>query len=163
MDSARQLDDMNPEAQRALLEQLRGWASALGFSQIGVADVDLSHAEDGLSQWLAQGFHGAMGYMALHGVKRARPAELVPGTVRVVTARMDYLPQEVPEGWQAIEWQRLDDPRQAALSMYARGRDYHKVLRARLQKLADRLAEAIGPFGHRVFTDSAPVLEVELA
>jgi epoxyqueuosine reductase len=104
-----------------------------------------------------------MVYMAAHGVKRARPAELVPGTVRVITARMDYLPQQVPEGWQAVEWQRLADPGRAALSMYARGRDYHKVLRSRLQKLADRLAEAIGPFGHRVFTDSAPVLEVELA
>ena len=104
-----------------------------------------------------------MAYMAAHGVKRARPAELVPGTVRVITARMDYLPQDTPEGWQAIEWQRLADPQQAALSMYARGRDYHKVLRSRLQKLADRLAEAVGPFGHRVFTDSAPVLEAELA
>jgi epoxyqueuosine reductase len=163
MDSARQLDDMDPEAQHALLAQLRGWASALGFSQIGVADVDLSHAEDGLSQWLAQGFHGGMAYMAAHGVKRARPAELVPGTVRVITARMDYLPQEVPEGWQAIEWARIADPGHASLSMYARGRDYHKVLRSRLQKLADKLADAIGPFGHRVFTDSAPVLEVELA
>jgi epoxyqueuosine reductase len=163
MNSARQLDNMNPEAQRALLSQLRGWASALGFSQIGVADVDLSHAEDGLLQWLAQGFHGAMGYMAVHGVKRARPAELVPGTVRVITARMDYLPQVVPEGWQAIEWQRIGDAEHASLSMYARGRDYHKVLRSRLQKLADKLSGAIGPFGHRVFTDSAPVLEVELA
>jgi epoxyqueuosine reductase len=104
-----------------------------------------------------------MAYMAAHGVKRARPAELVPGTVRVITARMDYLPQDTPEGWQTIEWQRLADPSQAALSMYARGRDYHKVLRSRLQKLADRLAEAVGPFGHRVFTDSAPVLEAELA
>jgi epoxyqueuosine reductase len=163
MNSARQLDDMNPEAQHALLEQLRAWASALGFSQIGVADVDLSHAEDGLLQWLAQGFHGAMGYMAAHGVKRARPAELVPGTVRVITARMDYLPQVVPEGWQAIEWQRIGEVEQGSLSMYARGRDYHKVLRSRLQKLAERLSGAIGPFGYRVFTDSAPVLEVELA
>ena len=147
----------------ALLAQLRERAALLGFSQIGVADVDLSDAEPGLLQWLDNGFHGSMAYMAVHGLKRARPAELVPGTVRVITARMDYLPRQLAEGWQAVEWQRLAEPEQAALSMYARGRDYHKVLRARLQQLADHLAEAIGPFGHRVFTDSAPVLEVELA
>ena len=147
----------------ALLGELRAHATRLGFSQIGVADVDLSDAEPGLLRWLDNGFHGAMVYMAAHGLKRARPAELVPGTVRVITARLDYLPQQLPEGWQAIEWQRLADPAQAAVSIYARGRDYHKVLRARLQKLADHLADAIGPFGHRVFTDSAPVLEVELA
>ena len=146
-----------------MLPQLQEWAAALGFSQIGVADVDLASAEPGLMQWLHNGFHGAMDYMALHGLKRARPAELVPGTVRVITARMDYLPRERLEGWQAVEWARLDDPQKAAISIYARGRDYHKVLRQRLQKLADRLAEAIGPYGHRVFTDSAPVLEVELA
>ena len=146
-----------------LLLQLHEWAEALGFSQIGVADVNLSSAEPGLLQWLHNGFHGAMDYMSLHGVKRARPAELVPGTVRVITARMDYLPRDRPEGWQAVEWQRLEDSRHAGVSMYARGRDYHKVLRGRLQKLADRLAAEVGPFGHRVFTDSAPVLEVELA
>lgn len=117
--------------------------------------------------WLARGFHGDMDYMASHGLKRARPAELVPGTVRVITARLDYLPQGLPKdphgGWQAVEWQRLSSPGAATVSAYARGRDYHKVLRARLQKLADRLSERIGPFGYRVFTDSAPVLEVELA
>lgn len=114
-------------------------------------------------QWLAQGFHGEMHYMAAHGLKRARPAELVPGTVSVITARMDYLPRQTPEGWQAIEFERLQRPRDAFVSVYARGRDYHKVLRARLQKLSERIAEAVGPFGHRVFTDSAPVLEAELA
>lgn len=145
------------------LERLREWASAAGFSQIGVADIDLASAEPGLLAWLHNGFHGSMDYMARHGLKRARPAELVPGTVRVITARMDYLPRDLPEGWQAVEWQRLARPDAATVSMYARGRDYHKVLRARLQALADRLAEALGPFGHRVFTDSAPVLEVELA
>ena len=168
MTGTRQLSS---EQQQTLLAQLREQAAALGFSQIGVADVDLSHAEPGLMQWLGHGFHGSMAYMAAHGLKRARPAELVPGTVRVITARMDYLPQQLPDhreagtpaGWQAIEWQRLADPAQAAVSMYARGRDYHKVLRARLQQLADKLADAVGPFGHRVFTDSAPVLEVELA
>lgn len=118
-------------------------------------------------QWLAQGFHGEMHYMAAHGLKRARPAELVPGTVSVITARMNYLPRttalEAPAGWQAVEFARLADPAQGAVSVYARGRDYHKVLRARLQKLSERIAEAIGPLGHRVFTDSAPVLEAELA
>ena len=104
-----------------------------------------------------------MGYMAAHGLKRARPAELVPGTLRVITARMDYLPRTTPVDWVAGEQARLQDPAQAVVSVYARGRDYHKVLRSRLQKLADRLAAEIGPFGHRVFTDSAPVLEVELA
>jgi len=149
--------------QAALLANLREWAAAAGFSQIGVADVDLSHAEAGLLEWLNNGFHGSMAYMATHGLKRARPAELVPGTVRVITARLDYLPRATPEDWQAVEWRRLEDPEQAALSMYARGRDYHKVLRSRLQTLAERLAASVGPFGHRVFTDSAPVLEVELA
>ena len=148
---------------KALLAQLRDEARALGFSQIGVADVNLASAEPGLLAWLNNGFHGDMDYMAAHGLRRARPAELIPGTVRVITARMDYLPKATPEGWQAIELQRLERPGHATVSLYARGRDYHKVLRARLQALADRLAVAIGPFGHRVFTDSAPVLEVELA
>mgnify|MGYP000299394825 CR=1 FL=1 len=150
-------------AELDLTQALRDWAHALGFSQIGVADVDLSSAEAGLTAWLQAGFHGQMEYMARHGLKRARPAELVPGTVRVITARMDYLPRQTPQGWQAIEWHRLGQPARANVSLYARGRDYHKVLRARLQQLADLLAEAIGPLGHRVFCDSAPVLEVELA
>ena len=146
-----------------LLTQVRGWATELGFSQIGVADVDLSSAEPGLQAWLAAGYHGGMHYMAAHDAKRARPAELVAGTLRVISARMDYLPPGTPDGWQAIEWRRIADPAEATVSLYARGRDYHKVLRSRLQTLADRIAEAIGPFGHRVFTDSAPLLEVELA
>ncbi len=101
--------------------------------------------------------------MAARGLLRARPAELVPGTVRVITARMDYLPRDTPADWPALEARALEDPRRAVVSVYARGRDYHKVLRTRLQALADQLAAAIGPYGHRVFTDSAPVLEVELA
>ena len=148
---------------QALLAQLRGWALAEGFSQIGVADVDLGSAEAGLQSWLLNGFQGSMDYMARHGLKRARPAELVPGTVRVITARLDYLPRSAPADWQAAEWQRLSRPAEAVVSIYARGRDYHKVMRNRLQRVADRLAQAVGPFGHRVFTDSAPVLEVELA
>ncbi len=187
------------------MRRLKGWAHELGFSQIAIAGIDLTHAEAGLADWLAAGFHGGMGYMARHGMKRARPAELVPGTASVITARMDYLPRDavvranVPhraadattagmgpndavdaataaarspdaaalppsaDDWIAVERRRLADPQQAVVSVYARGRDYHKVLRARLQQLAERLAAAIGPFGHRVFTDSAPVLEVELA
>lgn len=139
------------------------WARELGFSQIGVAGVDLSSAEPGLAAWLSNGFHGEMAYMQAHGVRRARPAELVPGTVSVITARMDYLPAATPEGWQAIEFDRLRQPAEGIVSMYARGRDYHKVLRSRLQKLSDRIAQEVGPFGHRAFTDSAPVLEAELA
>ena len=150
-----------------LIIQIRAWAQQLGFSQIGVTGVDLSSAEAGLVTWLANGFHGEMGYMAAHGLKRARPAELVPGTVSVITARMDYFPQKSSsgslDGWQALEFNRLNDPAEGIVSMYARGRDYHKVLRNRLQKLADSIALEIGPFGHRVFTDSAPVLEAELA
>lgn len=146
-----------------LWSQVQTWAAELGFSRVGVAGVDLSSAESGLQAWLSNGFHGRMDYMAAHGMKRARPAELVPGTVSVITARMDYLPRNTPPDWQAIEWDRLNQPARGAISIYARGRDYHKVLRARLQKLQERIAGAIGPFGHRVFTDSAPVLEAELA
>lgn len=135
----------------------------MGFSQIGVTGVDLSTAEPGLSAWLAQGFHGDMTYMASHGLKRARPAELVPGTVSVITARMDYLPAATPPDWQAVEFSRLQRPQEGIVSVYARGRDYHKVMRARLQKLSDQIAGALSPLGYRVFTDSAPVLEAELA
>jgi epoxyqueuosine reductase len=147
----------------ALLARLRVWAHELGFSQIAVADVDLGSAEPGLQAWLSAGHHGRMHYMAAHGLKRARPAELVPGTLRVITARMDYLPRATEPGWQAVEWAGLAKPEQAQVSIYARGRDYHKVLRQRLQKLAERMQEEVGPLGYRVFTDSAPVLEVELA
>ncbi len=101
--------------------------------------------------------------MAAHGLKRARPAELVPGTVSVITLRMDYLPRATPDGWQTLELQRLQRPGEAGVSLYARGRDYHKVVRARLQKLCDQITAELGPWGYRVFTDSAPVLEVELA
>jgi len=145
------------------VDSIRAWALELGFSQIGVADVDLTSAEAGLTAWLAQGFHGDMAYMAAHGLRRARPAELVPGTVSVVTVRMDYLPRTTADHWQTVEFERLQRPQEGIVSLYARGRDYHKVLRSRLQKLCDRMALELGPFGHRVFTDSAPVLEAELA
>ena len=146
-----------------LVSQVQAWGKQLAFSQIGVAGVDLSAAEPGLLAWLSAGSHGDMAYMAAHGLKRARPAELVPGTLSVITARLDYLPRDTPPDWVEREWQRLQRPGEAIISVYARGRDYHKVLRQRLQRLADRITEAVGPFGHRVFTDSAPVLEVELA
>jgi len=146
-----------------LVADIGRWADELGFSQIGIAGVDLKTAEPGLAAWLSNGFHGEMAYMAAHGLKRARPAELVPGTASVITARMDYLPAATPDGWQAVEFERLSRPQEGVVSMYARGRDYHKVLRSRLQKLAERIADTVGPFGHRVFTDSAPVLEAELA
>jgi epoxyqueuosine reductase len=140
-----------------LAARIRQWGRELGFDAIGFAETALDAAEAELNDWLAAGFHGEMDYMASHGTKRSRPAELVPGTVSVITARMNYLPEAAP-----ME-DVLADGTRAALSRYALGRDYHKLLRARLQKLAGRIAEAIGPFGHRVFTDSAPVLEVALA
>ena len=146
-----------------LVSLIRVWARELGFSQIGVADVDLSSAEPGLSAWLAAGFHGQMDYMARHGLKRARPAELVPGTVSVITARMDYLPRQTPDDWPEQELARLDQRGEAVVSVYARGRDYHKVLRKRLSDLGQRIAEQVQGLGHRAFTDSAPVLEAELA
>jgi epoxyqueuosine reductase len=148
---------------RQLISQIQAWAQELGFSQIGVAGVDLSSAEPGLLRWLAQGCHGDMAYMAAHGLKRARPAELLPGTLSVITACMDYLPKATSVDWQAIEFDRLERPGEGIVSLYARGRDYHKVLRSRLQKLSDRIAAQVGPLGYRVFTDSAPVLEAELA
>ncbi len=145
------------------MRSLRSWGHELGFSQIGVTGIDLSTAEAGLLAWLQAGFHGGMDYMARHGLKRARPAELVPGTVSVVSLRMDYLPRDTPDDWVAREEAALTEPGRAVVSVYARGRDYHKVMRGRLARLAERLATEVAPLGHRVFCDSAPVLEVELA
>lgn len=145
------------------LQQIQAWAHELGFTQVGVAGVDLSSAEPQLLQWLALGYHGDMHYMERHGLKRARPAELVPGTVSVITVCMPYLPgRTTSPDWQERELSRLDEPREAVVSLYARGRDYHKVVRGRLRKLCDRIESLVGPFGHRVFSDSAPVLEKEL-
>jgi len=155
---------LDAEGLNALARQIREWASELGFGRVGITDIDLSHAEAGLQQWLDDGCHGDMDYMAAHGMKRARPAELVPGTVRVISARMNYLPSDTDmTTWRQREAARVSMPAEAVVSVYARGRDYHKVMRQRLQQLADRIAQAIGPFGYRAFTDSAPVLEVELA
>ena len=147
----------------ALWTELQSAAQEQGFSQIGVTGVNLSEAEPGLQAWLAAGFHGSMHYMASHGLKRARPAELVPGTVSVITVRMDYLPGNAAEVSAETERESLTQTHLGVVSVYARGRDYHKVLRSRLQKLQERMAVILGPFGHRVFTDSAPVMEAELA
>jgi epoxyqueuosine reductase len=140
-----------------LAERIKEWGVSLGFQAVGIAHADLSAAEPRLLDWLGKGWHGEMEYMARHGALRARPAELKPGTLRVISCRMDYL-DEVPGS--------LDDelkPGHAYIARYARGRDYHKVLRLRLQKLCDRIGAEAGPFGYRVFTDSAPLLEVEAA
>lgn len=146
-----------------LAANIKQWGRALGFAEVRIADIDLSAAEPGLLAWLAAGHHGQMDYMASHGLKRARPAELVPGTVRVISVRMDYLPSGTAPDWREHEAARLEQPQQAVVSLYARGRDYHKVLRQRLAQLAEKISAALGPIGYRVFTDSAPVLEVALA
>lgn len=138
--------------------RIREWGLELGFQQVGIAGIDLADAEDRLKDWLQNGFHGDMAWMQRHGTKRSRPAELVPGTVSIVTVRMDYLSED-----QATSKALLDHPGKAYVSRYALGRDYHKVLRGRLRKLARRLEADIGSYGHRVFVDSAPVLEKPLA
>jgi epoxyqueuosine reductase len=151
-----------------LARTIKTWGRELGFAGVRIADVDLTDQEAGLQAWLAAGFHGEMDYMASHGMKRARPAELVPGTVRAISVRMDYLPQasegaDADADWRARECLRQSDPQAAVVSLYARGRDYHKVLRSRLQQLAERIRGAVGDYGYRVFTDSAPVMELPLA
>ena len=146
-----------------LLREIREHAARLGLSQIGVSDLRLGDTEAHLARWLEQGMHGTMDYMQRHGLTRARPQELLPGTLRVITARLDYLPQDAPAGWRAREWQRLREPEQAVVSLYARGRDYHKVLRHKLAQLAGFIAERANPRVLRAFTDSAPVPEVALA
>jgi len=143
---------------KTLSASLRAWAWDLGFTGVGVATIDLPSDEAFFLDWLRAGFNGQMGYMSRHGVKRSRPAELIPGTVSCISVRMDYWPEESADAATT-----LADGNLGYVSRYAMGRDYHKVLRARLQKLCDRIQEAVGPFGYRVFTDSAPVLEKALA
>jgi len=155
--SARAVRRLRPTELAALAAKVKTWGRELGFQAVGIADTDLSAAEPRLLAWLASGFAGELDYMRKHGAKRTRPASLVPGTVRVITARMDYLPRAADSA------SVLADGDKAFVARYALGRDYHKVLRSRLQRLADRIAERIGAFGYRVFTDSAPVMEVELA
>jgi len=148
----------NPHDMQAFTDQLRHWADELGFAQLGISDIDLSAAEASLHQWLARGHHGEMEYMHHHGTKRSRPAELVEGTLSIISVRMDYFPEPMDSSWQV-----LNSPSLGYISRYALGRDYHKLMRKRLQQLADRIATAIGPFGYRVFVDSAPVLEKAIA
>ena len=156
--SAQQSDSVADQDWRSLTANIRRWGQALGFQEVGVAGTDLAIEEARMLDWLAQGRHGAMDYMARHGATRARPAELVPGTIRVITARMNYRP---PAARASAEV--LADSGKAFIARYALGRDYHKVLRGKLQRLADRIRDEIGDFAYRVFTDSAPVLEVALA
>jgi len=137
-----------------LARRIKEWGRELGFDAIGIAGTDLGEAERELHDWLAAGMHGEMDYMAAHGTKRSRPAQLVPGTRAVIVGRINYRPAAAGIA---------EDPQRAAISRYALGRDYHKLLRARLQKLAERIEKETGAFGHRVFTDSAPVMEVPLA
>jgi len=142
----------------ALKDTVVTWCAELGFQNCGISDIDLAVAEQRLSDWLARKFHGSMAYMQRHGRKRSRPDELVPGTVRVISVRMNYLPEP-----QANAVDLLDHDSKAYVSRYALGRDYHKVLRGRLRELARRIQTHIGDFGYRVFVDSAPVLEKALA
>lgn len=142
----------------ALLGDIRHWAGELGFQDIGIAGIDLAEDEAHLLSWLDDGLHGDMAWMQRHGSKRSRPDELVPGTLRVISVRMDYLSTGIRDGWEV-----LADADSAYVSRYALGRDYHKLMRGRLQKLADRIADKIGPFGYRAFVDSAPVLERALS
>lgn len=140
-----------------LAEQIKVWGVALGFQQVGISDVNLEKDEQRLKDWLAEDRHGDMDYMAKHGTKRSRPAELEPGTQRIISVRMDYLPD-------ASDMQEnLKESQRAYVSRYALGRDYHKLMRNRLQKLANQISNEIGEFGYRAFVDSAPVLEKAIA
>ena len=143
---------------QALLDRMQRWARSLGFQALGVSDINLHDAEEKLQRWLAKGFHGEMAFMHKHGAKRTRPDLLVEGTVRVISVRMDYWPGEAAEPWQVI-----NDGNKAFISRYALGRDYHKLMRKRLARLAAKMEKEIGPMGYRVFTDSAPVMEKAIA
>ncbi|UZJ62922.1 tRNA epoxyqueuosine(34) reductase QueG [Pseudomonas sp. KU26590] len=140
-----------------LAQSIKEWGRELGFQQVGISGLDLAEHEQHLERWLEAGYHGEMDYMAAHGSKRSHPDELVPGTLRVVSLRMDYLPGDTQMA------QLLGQPEKAYVSRYALGRDYHKLIRKRVQQLAERIQQAIGPFGFRAFVDSAPVLEKAIA
>jgi epoxyqueuosine reductase len=140
-----------------LAQSIKDWGQALGFQQVGISGLRLGEHEAHLQRWLDAGRHGEMDYMAAHGRKRSHPDELVPGTLRVVSVRMDYLPGDTDMV------KRLKEPEKAYVSRYALGRDYHKLVRKRLQQLAQRIEQVIGPFGYRAFVDSAPVLEKAIA
>ncbi|MCH8959685.1 MAG: tRNA epoxyqueuosine(34) reductase QueG [Proteobacteria bacterium] len=149
--------NITPNNLAGLADQIRQWGNELGFQQVGFGSIELDEDEQHLKQWLAAGRHGTMDYMVRHGKMRSRPAELLPGTLSVISARMDYLPDA------ADAWQTLAQRNHAYVSRYALGRDYHKLLRPRLAKLAERIRQSIGELGYRVFVDSAPVLEKALA
>lgn len=140
-----------------LAQQIKVWGQELGFSEVGITDIDLSKHEAQLQRWLDAGYHGSMDYMAAHGMKRARPAELVPGTQRVISVKMNYLPPD------ASFARTLKNTEKAYISRYALGRDYHKLMRNRLKKLGQKIEQEIGAYGFRPFVDSAPVLERQLA
>lgn len=148
----------NSNALRTLAADIKQWGIELGFAEVGITDTDLSKAEPVHQEWVEKGFHGEMDYMAKHGTKRTRPAELIPNTIRVISARLDYLPPKTKDSWQV-----MNEGEQAFISRYALGRDYHKVMRQKLQKLCTRIQMATDTIEYRVFTDSAPVLEVALA
>ena len=148
---------LNADALTELAATIKTWGRELGFQQVGITDVDLAEDERHLQRWLDAGYHGEMGFMAKHGTKRTRPAELVPGTLRVISVRLDYLPAETESA------KVLGQPQTAYVSRYAVGRDYHKLMRKRLATLAGWVEERIGPFGYRAFVDSAPVMERALA
>jgi epoxyqueuosine reductase len=141
-----------------LARQIKHWGAALGFQRVGITDTNLSEHETHLLNWLARGRHGEMGYMARHGTKRSRPADLVPGTLRIISARLDYWPSGCTAAGEV-----LDAPELAYVSRYALGRDYHTLMRKRMQNLADHIQIVTGPFGYRAFADSAPVLEKAVA
>ena len=141
-----------------ITQQIQLWAKELGFQQLGISDTDLSLAETKLNDWLTKGYHGQMDWMQRHGTKRSRPAELEPGTLRIISVRMDYWPGETEDAWEII-----NNDNKAYISRYALGRDYHKLMRQRLQKLADKITEHCGKHGYRVFVDSAPVMEKPIA
>ncbi|EGA71032.1 iron-sulfur cluster-binding protein [Vibrio sinaloensis DSM 21326] len=140
-----------------LADKIKLWGQELGFQKVGICDVDLSEHEAELQKWLDAGYHGSMDWMARHGMMRARPSELLPGTVRVISARMNYLPPEAQFA------SNLSDTTQAYISRYALGRDYHKLVRNQLKKLGQKIEQEVGQFGYRPFVDSAPILERPLA
>jgi len=141
-----------------LADNIKLWGAELGFQQMGICDTDLNEAEQHLQLWLQKKMHGNMHYMQKHGSKRTQPAELITNTQRIISVRMDYFPPDA-KPIEAV----LDDPELAFISRYALGRDYHKVLRRRLQRLVDKINTAVGSFSYRVFTDSAPVMEKAIA
>ncbi len=164
--TAPRTEDRDASFWLTVASRIRQWGAELGFSRVGIADVDVAAAAQRLDVWLAQGRHGDMDYMQRHVALRGDPSRLLPGVVRVIAARMDYLPRNTAEDWAQREFDRTLESNSAVISIYARGRDYHKILRERLEKLALRIEAEVadrGRSGYRVATDSAPVLEVELA